>query len=602
MNESIKNAIDVYIQEEKSDYAVMLNGPWGCGKTYFVKNELIDYLQDEFNRDVVYISLFGINNLDELYNSIALQVLNIKATETLDKKIKMNNPSYDNSNKKTIFERSKISLWTGILNKGLKIIPDNNVINSVTSEINKNIISFNKYIFIFDDLERNSLKFDVLLGFFDQITDQNGMKAILICNENEINNEYYKKFKEKVIGLTIDYHSDIDNNFDSLAEMYLNDEECKRYVIESKKDILHLFNIAETSNLRTLIFIFKRYKELYNEILKIYEPWDIEKQYLDNFIREILLAIVGSSILIKEKHQNNDFKEEKRIISFIKEPDKDKFSSTGSYQAYKFIDKYLIKYNLNKEEIQNVVIEFLNVEKYNVDKIGAQIFDVFNEDNDEFAVDKFEKILKLIEDDNLNVNIYPRILDEVFILIKHLFNQERIEEIKIKIKENARKRVKEFSSFSWSTFPYDDCEAKEFKDELFDFLKEEKKRNFHSEWINIFNDEKNFINNFDDYVLKNFDIFKQENITLAEIGANKIFECIKDLSIRELRIFRGDLNYIFDKNSNNLKDFKFFDKKSLEDLKEKIKSELLTENKKTKMQKMELNFLCKTLETIYSEL
>ena len=317
MNESIKNAIDVYIQEEKSDYAIMLNGPWGCGKTYFVKNELIDDLQDKFNRDVVYISLFGINNLDELYNNIALQVLNIKATETLDKKIKMNNPSYDNSNKKTIFERSKISLWTGILNKGLKIIPDNNVINSVASEINKNIISFNKYIFIFDDLERSSLKFDVLLGFFDQITDQNGMKAILISNENEINNEYYKKFKEKVIGLTIDYHSDIDNNFDSLAEMYLNDEKCKRYVIESKKDILHLFNIAETSNLRTLIFIFKRYKEVYDELSKIYLECNSEKLYFDKFLKEMILSITGSSILMKEKELNNEFEDEERIISFV---------------------------------------------------------------------------------------------------------------------------------------------------------------------------------------------------------------------------------------------------------------------------------------------
>ena len=179
---------------------------------------------------------------------------------------------------------------------------------------------------------------------------------------------------------------------------------CEKDLYISYGDMQKDYEINDLLNLYD-DYIFKRYKELYNEILKIYEPWDIEKQYLDNFIREILLAIVGSSILIKEKHQNNDFKEEKRIISFIKEPDKDKFSSTGSYQAYKFIDKYLIKYNLNKEEIQNVVIEFLNVEKYNVDKIGAQIFDVFNEDNDEFAVDKFEKILKLIEDDNLNVNI-----------------------------------------------------------------------------------------------------------------------------------------------------------------------------------------------------
>ena len=102
MNESIKNAIDVYIQEEKSDYAIMLNGPWGCGKTYFVKNELIDDLQDKFNRDVVYISLFGINNLDDLYNNIALQILNIKTTEYLDESNRGNNSLLTEKSKKLI--------------------------------------------------------------------------------------------------------------------------------------------------------------------------------------------------------------------------------------------------------------------------------------------------------------------------------------------------------------------------------------------------------------------------------------------------------------------------------------------------------------------
>lgn len=603
MNESIKNAIDVYIQEEKSDYAVMLNGPWGCGKTYFVKNELIDDLQDKFNRDVVYISLFGINNLDDLYNNIALQILNIKTTEYLDESNRRNNSLLTEKSKKLIrSEANKHSWMAAVLNKGLKILPDS--INSVISEIYKNKADFTKYIFVFDDVERCTIPYEVLLGFFDQVVDQNGAKAILVCNEKAIDSIEYQRFKEKVIGLTIDYDNDINKSFDSIIDTYLDNSECKKYAVVLKENILDLFRAGNTSNLRTLIFIIKRFKEMYNEILKIYEPCDTEKQYLDEFMKEVLLNIVGSSILIKDKHQNNNFKEEKRIIADVNfnENNEEKDYLKGRYFAHKFVDEYLIKYNFNKDEVEHIIIEFLTYEKCDVNEVIGKINNVFDEDNDESAVNKFKKILKLIEDDNLNINIYPRILDEVFILIKHLLNEEKIEEIKIKIKENARKRVKEFSSFSWSTFPYDDCEAKEFKDELFDFLKEEKKRNFHSEWINIFNDEKNFINNFDDYVLKNFDIFKQENITLAEIGANKIFECIKDLSIRELRIFRGDLNYIFDKNSNNLKDFKFFDKKSLEDLKEKIKSELLTENKKTKMQKMELNFLCKTLETIYSEL
>ena len=611
MNEIIKNAIDVYIQEEKSDYAIMLNGPWGCGKTYFVKNELIDYLQDEledknkqkFKRNVFYISLFGISNLDELYNNIALQILNIKTIEYLDESNRRNNSLLTEKSKKLIrSEANKHSWMSTVLNKGLKILPDS--INSVISEIYKNNADFTKYIFVFDDVERCTIPYEVLLGFFDQVVDQNSAKAILVCNEKAINSKEYQKFKEKVIGLTIDYDNDINKSFDSIINSYLDNSDCKNYVVEEKENILELFRAGDRSNLRTLIFIIKRFKEIYNEILKIYEPCDTEKQYLDEFMKEVLLNIVGSSILIKDKHHNNNFKEEKRIIADVNfnENNEEKDYLKGRYFAHKFVDEYLIKYNFNKDEVEHIIIEFLTYEKYDVNEVIGKINNVFDEDNDESAVNKFEKILKLIEDDNLNINIYPRILDEVFILIKHLFNEERIEKIKIKIKENARKRVKEFSSFSWSTFPYGDREAKDFKDELFDLLKEEKKRNFHSEWINIFSDEKNFINDFDEYVSKNFELFKQENITLAEIGANKIFECIKDLNIKELRIFRGNLNYIFDKNSNNLKDFQFFDKKLLEDLKEKIESELLTGNKKTKMQKMELNFLCKTLETIYSEL
>ena len=39
--QEIISGIKVYINEYCSDYAVMLNGSWGSGKTYFVKNELI---------------------------------------------------------------------------------------------------------------------------------------------------------------------------------------------------------------------------------------------------------------------------------------------------------------------------------------------------------------------------------------------------------------------------------------------------------------------------------------------------------------------------------------------------------------------------------
>lgn len=80
--EKIKEAVKVYLQEENSDYAIMLNGKWGCGKTYFVKNELIKDIQNKDDRQVIYISLFGITSIDELYNNISLHILlDIKVKE-----------------------------------------------------------------------------------------------------------------------------------------------------------------------------------------------------------------------------------------------------------------------------------------------------------------------------------------------------------------------------------------------------------------------------------------------------------------------------------------------------------------------------------------
>ena len=599
----IKNAISVYIQEEKSDYAVMLNGAWGSGKTYFVKNELIDYLQEEFNRKILYISLFGISNIDELYNNIALQVLNIKATETLDQKIKMNNPSYNDSNKKTIFERSKISLWTGILNKGLKIIPDNNVINSVVSEVNKNIISFNKYIFVFDDLERSTLKFDVLLGFFDQITDQNEIKAILICNESKINNEYYKEFKEKVIGLTIDYKSDINKDFDSVIEIYLKNEECRKYAIEAKKEILHLFDIAETSNLRTLIFIFKRFEEIYNKLSEIYLECDKEKLYFDKFMKEILLGIVGSSILIKEKHKNNDFKGEQRIFSRVNETNENEFSIDGMYPAYKFIDDYLGTYNTN-EEVKNVISEFIKKEKADNSSIISFIDSIFDEDSDEIAIRKLNEVLDEIRYNKLNINIYSRILDKVFMLMK-IFNKDvyesKIEEIKICIRKNAKLQADDFSSFSWYDFPCYNEEAKVFKGELLEFLKVEKEKLISLQWKNIFESDENFVEKFEDYMKRNHGLFVDGHRTMSQIGANKVFERIKKLDIKGIRIFYASLSLVFNEHVSNLKDFYSADKEFFKELKARIE-DLLKSNIKSAMQKFELEIFCNYLQRIYDKL
>lgn len=57
-----------YLSEDIYNYAIMLDGEWGCGKSFFVKDVLIPKLQD--TRIAIYVSLFGLKNVEEISTAI----------------------------------------------------------------------------------------------------------------------------------------------------------------------------------------------------------------------------------------------------------------------------------------------------------------------------------------------------------------------------------------------------------------------------------------------------------------------------------------------------------------------------------------------------
>lgn len=358
-------------------------------------------------------------------------------------------------------------MLSSLCTKGLSILPKSGVINSIISDINNKIIDFNKYVFIFDDVERTSLKYDVLLGFFDRIADQSNLKAILVCNEDEIKEkdkeDFYKNFKEKVVGLTIEYSTDMQWEFDNIVECYVNDKQYKHCLYDYKYAILKLFKSADSCNLRTLIFICKRFTEIYKRTFEIYKKYDIESKYSEYFLYEFICAITGSSILIKEKNKNKDkdkdFKNNNNVISYV---DKNE-SLNGAYMSYKFIDDYLTDYFYDEDAAIKIIIEFTGNKKIDKSDISNHISSIYKIDNDEQAKAELKEVLKEIEEDKININIYPQILDNIFILCKTLLSNEEIENLKNQIKNNAHERVGEFSSFSWSTFKYYDNDAKVLK-------------------------------------------------------------------------------------------------------------------------------------------
>lgn len=53
----IIEGISNYINMNTSG-ALMITGHWGCGKTYFIKNEVIPYTKKNLGKNLIMVSLF----------------------------------------------------------------------------------------------------------------------------------------------------------------------------------------------------------------------------------------------------------------------------------------------------------------------------------------------------------------------------------------------------------------------------------------------------------------------------------------------------------------------------------------------------------------
>ena len=77
-NKEIIEVLEEYVNNPKKQYAILIDGEWGCGKTHFIKNEYIK--KEDANK--VYISLYGVKSKEEINKKIYYAII--------DKKIKIN--------------------------------------------------------------------------------------------------------------------------------------------------------------------------------------------------------------------------------------------------------------------------------------------------------------------------------------------------------------------------------------------------------------------------------------------------------------------------------------------------------------------------------
>ena len=246
-DEALVAAIEKYVDEYLYDYAVMIDGTWGCGKTYFVTNVLKSKLKDheenkEKNikgykkRSVIYVSLYGIKSIGDISKQLYMEAYFGKDNEV--GKLLKKGASIISSMLPLAFDIAKPFI------KDVEV--DENNVTNVISEF----LSIKNSILIFDDLERCECPINEILGYINSFVEHEKMKVILIANQSEIgrNIDQRKELQYLVAagGNDIDFQGDQNSQRNQILKLYGNSSETEEKTrekisieqLETRTDIL----------------------------------------------------------------------------------------------------------------------------------------------------------------------------------------------------------------------------------------------------------------------------------------------------------------------------------------------------------------------------
>ena len=386
MEELVEGILD-YIRSDYTDYAIMINGEWGSGKTHFWNNKIkkkIESMQLNGKRyTTIYMSLYGISNLEDISKKIF-----IETTQLMDKSVRK---FMSDNAQKTIPEYAKTGIdmanFFGVTQNGKRVDYEE-------------FFSTDDKVLCFDDLERANVDVIDILGYINNFVEHDHIKTIIICNEKELATKLkssnlemktfiatylldkqdelnkkdkpmvekiqekiehvfdkandYERIKEKLIGETFEYAPKFDYIINGILMRYENNQDLIRFLRENTNLIISTFHRSGTRNLRIL-------KHALNDFKKIYEMVNNSYTNTSHRVMQTMLIFtiavsfeIKAGKITKDKFMNINNNEEYKAILvssrtlmdnrqfYIKEFDSNYYYNfKAEYRFFKFIEYYV---------------------------------------------------------------------------------------------------------------------------------------------------------------------------------------------------------------------------------------------------------------------
>jgi hypothetical protein len=176
-----------YITVSKLQNAILINGSWGSGKTYYVRNDLIRTIEEikpNGNKRLVpvYISLYGVEHLSDISREMFNKT--VRFGKDFEHEFRSGKFVGSKARKKYSWEVTKGSakaLVKGLLTKYLGI-----ELNLPTIKDHFSYLDNTEIVLILDDLERSKIEIVELLGYINNFVEEYEIKTIIVGNEDEI--------------------------------------------------------------------------------------------------------------------------------------------------------------------------------------------------------------------------------------------------------------------------------------------------------------------------------------------------------------------------------------------------------------------------------
>lgn len=363
-NDKLINIVTDYLLEDRYTQAILIDGKWGTGKTFFVKEKLIPTLKNDSSlkyTNIYYLSLYDIKDLNELTNKIYLTL-------------------FENFFKNKFGEKrgknitNKLNLFSKAINIGLNALNNSNILgfNITKDDLPKfeDLIDLKNISLFLDDVERCKIDINELLSFINTLTEQNNIKVVLIANEEEIN---YTQF------------------YNNLPEKYCRNKQLQKRLLKYKSTILNIFKQKKHTNIRTLIFGIISIEKLYPILSSIsYTP----KKYLNKEIYNCLKSTFILAIKIKSKHINN--------LNYDDITD-------NQYIDNSFISKFMLYHHLDKDKIKKDFIYIIKHRQLALHKF--KYYSNFTSDNEIYFY--LKQLYKELKNDLYPIQEYPSIIEKL---------------------------------------------------------------------------------------------------------------------------------------------------------------------------------------------